>query len=42
MASTERVLLAKKLSLEINKPLIISGGKTIKEARVKHLLLVNT
>ena len=32
MASTERVLLAKKLSLDINKPLIISGGKTMKEA----------
>ena len=32
MASTERVLLAKKLSLEINKPLIISGGNTMKEA----------
>ena len=38
MASTERVLLAKKLSLDINKPLIISGGKTLKEAPSESLV----
>tara|TARA_B100001248_G_scaffold257957_1_gene241315 strand:+ start:809 stop:1531 length:723 start_codon:yes stop_codon:yes gene_type:complete len=32
MTSTERVLLAHKLSLDIDKPLIISGGRTIEGA----------
>ena len=39
--SVERALLAKKLSDELNKPLIISGGKTVKGAPSESLITSN-